>query len=388
MLKDPPILALALGQTLVWAGLYYVFPALVLQWEATLGFTKPQLSLAIATALLCSALAAPVAGRLIDQARGPAVMPVAAIIAGVLLIALSQITALWQFYLIWACMGFAMSGCLYEACFAVITRARGAKARDPIIWVTLWAGLASTLSFPSAYALTTEFGWRVTVVVFGLAVIVAAAPLLAWGAARLERDSLPDRQIKAHPDHAVLRTRACWFLAAALGLVALVQSAVIQHVLPIFESFQIAPKDAVIAASLIGPMQVAGRVALMWAGPYVTLSRVAAGAILALTAALLLLPATAGKALPLFILLFGAAYGTVSVIRPLIARHVLGQQNFGAKSGALAMPYLIGFAVAPYIGALIWGQVGYSGMLVIMAGLAALAGLLFARAFSTATPRA
>ena len=385
MLKDPPILALALGQTLVWAGLYYVFPALVLHWEVTLGFTKPQLSFVIATALICSACAAPVAGRVIDKGYGSLLMSVATITAGLLLVLLSQVTVLWQFYLVWACMGVAMSGCLYEACFAVITRSRGANARDPIIWVTLWAGLASTLSFPSAYALTNQFGWQVTVAVFGLVVILLAAPLLAWGSARLEKENAPVLQATNTPiDRNVQRTKAFWYLAAALGLVALVQSAVIQHVLPIFHSFQITPRDAVIAASFIGPMQVAGRVALMWAGPHVALSKVATGAILALVIALLSLPVAKGTALPLFVLLFGSAYGTISVIRPLIARHVLGQQSFGAKSGALAMPYLIGFAVAPFIGALIWEQVGYPGMLLIMAVLAALAGLFFARAFTEA----
>ena len=61
-----------------------------------------------------------------------------------------------------------------------------------------------------------------------------------------------------------------------------------------------------------------------------------------------------------FVILFGGGYGIVSIIRPVIARDILGEQNFGAKSGALALLYLAGSASAPYLGSLIWGIGGYS----------------------------
>ena len=60
-----------------------------------------------------------------------------------------------------------------------------------------------------------------------------------------------------------------------------------------------------------------------------------------------------------FVLLFGVAFGTLSIIRPIITREILGEENFGAKSGALAAPYLIGAASAPYLGSVIWGIGGY-----------------------------
>jgi hypothetical protein len=37
-----------------------------------------------------------------------------------MLIALSQINELWQFYMAWAGIGIAMAGALYEACFAIV----------------------------------------------------------------------------------------------------------------------------------------------------------------------------------------------------------------------------------------------------------------------------
>ena len=67
-----------------------------------------------------------------------------------------------------------------------------------------------------------------------------------------------------------------------------------------------------------------------------------------------------------FVLVFGGAYGTMSILRPLVARQVLGERQFGAKSGALALPYLFGSASAPYLASLIWAQGGYSLVLMTL----------------------
>ena len=56
MLKDRPIIFLAIGQTLVWAGLYYVFPALLVRWEESLGWSRADLTAAITLAIFVSAL--------------------------------------------------------------------------------------------------------------------------------------------------------------------------------------------------------------------------------------------------------------------------------------------------------------------------------------------
>jgi MFS family permease len=71
-----------------------------------------------------------------------------------------------------------------------------------------------------------------------------------------------------------------------------------------------------------------------------------------------------------FVILFGGAYGMVSIVRPLIAREMLGEQQFGAKSGALALVYLVGTASAPFIGSLVWSRGGYD---LLLPGLIVLA---------------
>ncbi|MEZ5935505.1 MAG: MFS transporter [Alphaproteobacteria bacterium] len=142
--RDPPVdpvpldarrpfwriaLPLALAETIVWAAYFYAFPALLLVWEQDLGWSKTELSGAFTLALVTSALLAPVAGRQIDRGRAALVFAGSASVAAFLLAALSTVTALWHFYLIWIGLGAAMAGSLYEACFAVVTRTLGPEAR-------------------------------------------------------------------------------------------------------------------------------------------------------------------------------------------------------------------------------------------------------------------
>ena len=79
----------------------------------------------------------------------------------------------------------------------------------------------------------------------------------------------------------------------------------------------------------------------------------------------------------LYVLLYGAAWGTVSILRPVIARDILGQENFGAKSGSLALLLLTATASSAYLDALIWSFGGYILLLLVLIGLAALGALFY-----------
>ena len=115
------VVVLAIAQTVVWAGLFYVFPALLLRWEQFYGWSKAELTAGITLALFLSAFAAPVAGRLIDHGKGPLMMAASSVIGGLCLAGLSQVTTIYQFYIVWGLIGVMLAGCLYEPCFALIT---------------------------------------------------------------------------------------------------------------------------------------------------------------------------------------------------------------------------------------------------------------------------
>ena len=92
---------LALAETIVWAAMFYSFPALLLEWERDLGWSKTELSGAFTLALALSALLAPVMGRFIDHGKGHLVLTGSALLGAVSLAFLSYASSLWQFYAAW-----------------------------------------------------------------------------------------------------------------------------------------------------------------------------------------------------------------------------------------------------------------------------------------------
>lgn len=370
MRRDSAIIFLAVGQTLAWASIYYLFPALLLRWEQDLGWSKADLTAAITLAVLVSAVASPLTGRIIDKGQGARMIGASALAGGVGLLLLSFVNQLWQFYAVWLFLGIAMAGCLYEPCFAMVTRSRGKNAKSAIILITLVAGFASTISFPVVYTLAEAAGWRGAVQAAAILMIVFVAPILWYGAKNLEEPATAPTSTTALPEpaRAFLQAPAFWFLATGFACLAMTHGAALHHLLPILDERGLSAEMAVLAASFIGPMQVAGRLAMMSSERFLSHHglTITAFSILAVSYFLLLFSGSSPAFLSGFVILFGSAYGTVSILRPLLARDILGESNFGAKSGALALPYLAGSALAPFLGSLIWSRVGYNSMLFIL----------------------
>ena len=381
MHRDSAIYLLALGQTLAWATIYYVFPALMLRWEQDLGWSKVELTAAITIAILVSAAASPMTGRIIDRGYGATLVGASALIGGIGLILLSFVVEQWQFYAVWGLMGLAMAGSLYEPCFALVTRSRGGNAKQAIILITLAAGFASTISFPVIYTLAESMGWRGTVRVLAEIVIFVVAPILWLGVRKLEGGQAdhPKTIEKTEQSRAFLKLPAFWFLATGFAFIAVAHGAILLHLLPILDERGLSAGMAVLAASFIGPMQVAGRLAMMASERHISNHGVAiaAFAILGLSIVMLLFSASSPALLSGFVILFGSAYGIVDIIRPLIAREILGQADFGAKSGALALFYLTGSALSPFVASLLWNVGGYDLMLITLLGFTALGCLLY-----------
>lgn len=377
------IAALAVGQTICWAGMFYVFPALLLWWDAGTNWGKPNLTLAFTLALIAAALASPLSGRGIDKGFGPLLLSGAAALGGIYLASLSLVQTYAQFLTLWILIGICLSACLYEACFAFITRARGAKAKRAIVLITLVAGFAGTISFPAAHYLANIGGWQSAVQIFGACVVLIAAPLHFFGATRLERTRLNaaddiDAQVPIK-QRRFLRQGKFWLLATGFALCALVHAMTLTHLLPLLADRGLPTATAVLAASCIGPMQVVGRLVMVGAGNRFSHHgfTLIAFALMALSVLMLLISQIASPFLWAFVLLFGGAYGTISILRPLVARDQLGQDSFGAKSGVLSLVYLLAVACAPYLGALIWAAVGYDAMLLILMGTMLIAAVLY-----------
>ena len=384
MRRLPAVWQLAIAQTIVWAGLFYSFPALILRWETDFDWTKAELSGAVALSIGLSAVFSPLAGRLIDRGLGPHVLAGGALAGGLCIVLVGAVQSLWQFYLLWCLIGVATAFCLYDACFALVVRAEGTAARRPITLITLVAGFAGTLSFPLAHGMAEAFGWRMSCLAYAALIFLIGLPLMWQGARRLEAAVEPDIDLEsdggaAGAGHAgrFLRRPAFWLLAVGFALLGLNHSTILNHLLPLLDERGIPSGMAVFAASMIGPMQVAGRLAMMAVERHVSNRGITMACFCSVALATLALftASLVPMLLVPFVILQGAGHGVTSIMKPLVIGDILGRANFGAISGSQALIFKLTVAAAPFVGALLWQAGDYDLVLSVMLA-AAVAGLL------------
>jgi MFS family permease len=374
---------LAVGQTLIYAGSYYAFPALLPDLEATTGWSKATLALGPTLAFLIMASLTVVTGRLVDRGLGGEMLiwgPVLAAL-GVAGLALAPSPAVWL--VAWALIGVAQAGCVYETLFAFLIRRMGEGARAAITRVTLVAGFAGTLAFPLGHVVGTQFGGQGGMWVFA-GVTLLAVPCNLWAVQSLRRreraEALPSHRGETGALRVALRRPAFWAIAACFGLFGLNHGILITYVLELFADRGAAAGMAATAAACIGPAQVAGRVLFMLGEARVGNSRatlLALGSVV-LAGVLLWLAGLAPWLIFLFALGQGAGMGIMSILRPLLIAEILGRGGFGSISGAVAMAPILASAAAPALGALLLTAGGpglvYAGCL----GMAALGWLIAA----------
>jgi len=382
---DWTVIALAVAETVIWAGTFYLFPALLAHWLADLGWSKTELSVAFTAALIASALCAPVAGRLIDAGFGRLLLVGGGVAAGILVGLIGLVEAVWQFYALWIAIGVAMACALYEPCFAFLTRTRGADARRAITRITLIAGFAGTVSFPTANILAELYGWRAATTGFSVAILVIAVPLFHYGTQPAPVNpsavAAPTGPADGAGLRAAMRRSTFWLLAVAFAMIALTHGILITHLLPMLGERGVSTAVAVLVASGIGPMQVAGRVAMMVVERHVSMNTVCAVSFVFMLAASVAL--IGAGAIPLlliaFVVLQGSGYGVTSITRPVVTANLLGRNGFGAISGALALPFMGATAIAPTLAAAIWTVGGYDLVrlaVLVLVGVGAVAFLL------------
>ncbi len=372
------VFSFAIAETLVWAAYFYSFPAFLPIWEAELGFSKANLTGAFTLSLVVSAVLSPTVGRLIDKGYGRAIFAGGAALASAMLVLLSQATEIWQFYAIWFVIGVAMSGSLYDACFAIVTYSLGSDARRAITLITLSAGFAGTLSFPSAYFLTLLFGWRSAVLIFSATVAIICIPLILYGSyyARLQSKTHATKASQTLSEVLIVtRNPRFWFIGTTFCLISINHGIVISHILPIFYERGLNTGLAVLMASLIGPMQVAGRVTMMAFEKHVSVYAICFACFIAIFAAgWALYFCEIGMILIIFfVILQGAGYGILSIIRPTVIAELLGRRDFGIIAGLLAVGFVIGTAIAPTLGSVLWRYGNYDLVIIFAIGIPALA---------------
>jgi MFS family permease len=361
---------LAFTQITSWGSLYYAFTILAPDIQRDLGLDAELAFGAFSWSLLVAGLTATPAGILLDRFGGRWVMATGSLVCGVGLLWLSRCHSVLSYFGAWTMIGLAMTLTLYEAAFATINRKFSSGARQAISNLTLFAGFASTIFWPLTLKLDSLLGWRDTYFWFGLTQFVLCLPLHLWLGADPPRSTAATtgHGQKSHTLREALRHPAFWKLAMAFSANTFIFSAMSVHLIPLLKHLGHAASLAVLMSTLIGPMQVAGRVGERTFARNALPQTVGKFAFSALPAALLILLLFGAQAwaVATFCILYGLSNGILTIVRGTIPQALFGRENYGAISGALAGPSLLSKAAGPLAAAAILRVSANPGALLIV----------------------
>ena len=373
--------ALCATQITSWGIVYYAFPVLNARITADTGWSTTSTTAAFSGALIVSALAGILVGRILDH-RGPrAVMTGGSILGVAAVLAIAHAPNLALFTAAWLLAGVAMAATFYHPAFAAVTRWWGEDRVRALTIVTLAGGLASTAFAPLTAMLADHMSWRATYTV--LAVVLAAVTIPAHALAlRAPWPPAPPHPTQqTNGSRSVTRSRPFLMLAAALTLNGFAMYAVVIALVPLLTERGASPTAAAWALGLGGAGQTLGRTL------YATFARrtgvttrtvtlIAAGGVT--TAALALVPGP----FPLLLLLAvtaGMVRGNLTLLQATAVTDRWGTSHYGRLSGILAAPVTVASAVAPFAGAALAAELGgYPALFLVLAGISLGAGVLAA----------
>ena len=386
------VLALGTAQTLAWGSTYYLPAILAVPMARDMGVSTTWIFGAFSVALVVSALLGPWAGRRIDLFGGRAMLLASSIAfaAGLALLGLAQSPA--TLALGWLVIGLGMGVGLYEAAFASLVTLYGRDARGPITGVTLIAGLASTICWPVTALIDAEAGWRAACffwaaahLALGLPLNLLATPRPTTPPAAPFGPTAPPEVAPPDPDSPPQAGRAMALMAFAFAVTWFVSTAMAAHLPRLLQEAGAAPAAALLAAALVGPAQVAGRLlefGLLRRSHPLLSARLAGLAHPLGVAGLLALGAPAAI---FFTVAHGLGNGVLTIAKGSLPLAVFGPGGYGRRLGLLMAPARVAQAAAPLVfaGAVeVWG----AGAFALSAGLS-LAGLAALMALRAA-PRA
>jgi MFS family permease len=372
------VVTLGITQTLAWASSYYLPAILAEPIGAAIGVPSSWVFAAFSGALLIAAFAGPAVGRVIDRRGGRGVLMVSNVVLAAGLVVLAAAHGAVLLAVAWAVLGIGMALGLYDAGFAALTAIYGHEARGPITGITLFAGFASTVSWPVTTVLNEAAGWRETLLVWALLNIVLGLPLNAL---------LPRAIRTAHRVDAAARSigwkpyRQMFLLAFVFAAAWFVTGSMAAHLPGLLERAGATHVEAIAAAALVGPAQVAARMieffALRNVHPLIS-ARIAAllhplgAAIFALIGPAAVVP---------FTIFYGAGNGLMTIARGTVPLAVFGPHGYGERTGRLGAPARAAQALAPLLFGLMLNAMGPAVIAVSSAlCLAAFAALLMLHA--------
>jgi len=351
--RDPnlwrAVSALGVAQIISWGTLFYTIAVLGGAMRRDLGISDVFLFGSFTAGLFLSGVVSPLVGREIDARGGRRVLAAGSVLGAVATAALATAQGPLTMLVGWLLAGVAMSATLYDPAFATLHQFSGTSYRRAVTALTLFGGFASTVFWPLSQFLLDEIGWRWTFAVYTGLHLLVCLPLHLLLVPRMHA-AHPMAEVP-HGNAAVREGDGAVFawLASALSLAAFMGTAIAAHVIDLLTATGLSARDAVLVGSLIGPMQVAGRVMEFAFGRHLRALAVGTLAFALMAAALAIFTQVHGVWIVAlaFAMVYGWSNGVMTIVRGTVPAELFGPRGYGALLGRLARPQFILKSSAP-----------------------------------------
>ena len=383
------LVAAAFFIMVVMWGILYSFGVFFKPLLSEFGWTSAAVSGAYSLAFLLLGMSSIVTGRITDRFGPKMVLIVCGFIFGLGYLLMSQISTIWQFYLIYAVMiAVGISGSFVPL---VATVARWfVKRRGLMIGVvSSGVGVGIMIIPPLATQLISVYGWRISYIVVGIAALVLVIPAalllkrdpgevgqLAYGAdvARTGNVSLESSGLTLRQ---ALRTRQLWllwvmFLFAGFGI-----QMILVHIVPHVIGLGISAATAAIVLATVGGFNTAGRVIMGSAADRIGSKPALLISTIVISASFFwLLGARELWMFYPFAVIFGISYGGFLVLLSPVAVEIFGLKAAGVLLGFLHFGLTIGETAGPVVTGVIYDVTGGYYPAFLIGGILAAIGVI------------
>ncbi|PAP93865.1 arsenite efflux MFS transporter ArsK [Mesorhizobium wenxiniae] len=376
--------ALGLTQIIGYGTLYYSFSILVPSIALEFAWPEQWVFGALSASLLVGGLFAPTAGRWADRFGAGRVMTFGSLAAAAALVACALAPGRVSFVLALVAMELASAFVLYSAAFVAIVQIGGARAQRSITHLTLIAGFASTLFWPSTAALHEHLTWREVYLVFAGINVAICLPIHAWLARlsrRTDESASPTPAAVAPAGRAFTprdRSRVFLLMLGGFAIEGFVLSSILVHMVPLTTALGLGSAGLVVT-TLFGPSQVASRLINMLFGGRLAQNWLAVvGATLlplGLVVLLAMTPSLLGAMA--FVILFGLGSGLASIVGGTLPLELFGRERYGARLGWVTAARQFSSALAPFALAMAMAGIGVQPSLWLTAAVGMLGILAF-----------
>jgi len=380
------VLAAFLILVMTWGTLYcfgvFFKPVLI-----EFGWTRAATSGAYSLCLLLLAFFGIVMGRLNDRFGPRIVVTGCGLFLGSGYLLMSQISVIWQLYLFYGVMlAIGASGSFIPLASTIsrwFIKRRGLLTGIAVSGI----GVGTMIMPPIANWLITDYGWRVSYIVIGIAVLVlitSAAQFLRYEPSQMGQ--LPYGENQAEPESVnsktkgfslkeTIHTRQFWMISAMFFCFGVAIQSILVHIVPHATDIGISSARAVNILAIIGALSATGRIMMGGVADRIGNKLALVVVFVLMSAALLwLLVAKEPWMFYLFAIAFGFAYGGWATLLSLIPAELFGLGSLGVILGAVHFSVATGEALGPTLAGGIFDITGsYQPAFTICAALSMIA---------------